>query len=296
VASVRAFQGSFLDYGDRRVWVIAWPPQTRPALLDDQIIKGSQATADRGVLEGGAIAVSAQIASEHHVGVGGTLVIPTPTGPVPFRITATTTNFGWSPGAILMSSRDYARAWGSSAPSALGITLEPETHAASAEAAIRRELGGSSGLEVLSARTREATIDRSASEGLGQLGEIAALLVAAAILAMAAALGSSIWQRRVTLAELRLEGAAGRQLRLVLLIESALMLTIGCLTGAIAGIYGQVVIDSYLKHVTGFPVASPATGVRPFEIFAFVIAAVLVIVSFPGWRASRAPATLALNE
>ena len=34
------------------------------------------------------------------------------------------------------------------------------------------------------------------------------------------------------------------------------MLGAGCVTGAMAGIYGQVVIDGYLKHVTGFPVAS----------------------------------------
>jgi predicted lysophospholipase L1 biosynthesis ABC-type transport system permease subunit len=195
-----------------------------------------------------------------------------------------------------MSSNDWAHAWGSSAPSALGVDVKPGANITTVRAAIQRTLGPDSGLEVLSAKDREATIDSSASEGLGQLGEIATLLVIAAILAMAAALGSSIWQRRITLAEMRLEGAPRRQLQLVLLTESALLLAAGCMTGAIAGVYGQVVIDSYLKHVTGFPVASAATGVRPVEIFALVIAAVLVIVAPPGWRASRVAGTLALNE
>ncbi|HEY5262197.1 MAG TPA: FtsX-like permease family protein, partial [Solirubrobacteraceae bacterium] len=220
----------------------------------------------------------------------------TPTGDVRFRIAATTTNFGWSPGAILMSTSDYARAWGSSAPSALGVHLANGANVDTVREAIVRALGPTSGLEVLTAKTREAAIDTSASEGLGQLGEISTLLVIAAIVAMAAALGSSIWQRRVSLAELRLEGAPRRQLQLVLLVESAIMLSAGCLTGAIAGVYGQLVIDGYLKHVTGFPVASVATGQRPIEIFALVIAAVLAIVSLPGWFASRVPATLALNE
>jgi putative ABC transport system permease protein len=120
--------------------------------------------------------------------------------------------------------------------------------------------------------------------------------VAAAILAMAAALGSSIWGRRASLSEMLLEGASRRQLRLVLLVESALMLSVGCLTGAILGVYGQAVIDSYLKHVTGFPVAGVATGQRPIEIFVLVLALVLAIVTIPGWRASRVPATFALNE
>ena len=62
--------------------------------------------------------------------------------------------------------------------------------------AIERSWGPNSGLEVLTAKAREARIDSSASEGLGQTREISTLLLLAAILAMAAALGSSIWQRR----------------------------------------------------------------------------------------------------
>ena len=222
--------------------------------------------------------------------------VPTPTGERAFRIEATTTNFGWSPGAIVMSATDYERDWASAAPSALGIQLRAGTNPTAVRPAVQLSLGNDSGLEVLTSTRRRAVIDSSASEGLGQLGEIATLLVAAAILAMAAALGSSIWQQRATLAELRLEGAARRQIQLILLVESLLMLGAGCLTGAVAGIYGQVVIDGYLKHVTGFPVAGVATGVRPVEIFALVVGAVLVIVSLPGWFASRVPPALALNE
>jgi putative ABC transport system permease protein len=296
VAGIHAFQGSFLDFGNRRVWVIAWPMNTRLELLNNQIIHGEETGAVASLHEGGSITISDQIAAEHHVGVGDILALPTPTGTMRFRVAATTTNFGWSPGAILMNTNDYTRAWASSAPSALGVDLKAAADAAVVRGAIEHELGAGSGLEVLTAKARETAIDTSASEGLGQLGEISTLLVAAAILAMAAALVSSIWQSRVSLAEQCLEGAPRHQLRLVLLVESALMLSAGCLTGAVAGIYGQVVIDSYLKNVTGFPVASVATGQRPIEIFALVIATVLVIVALPGWRASRIPATFALNE
>ena len=61
----------------------------------------------------------------------------------------------------------------------------------------------------------------------------------------------------MSLATLRLSGVAPRRLRLILLVESALMLGAGCVTGAVAGIYGQVVIDGYLAHVTGFPRRQP---------------------------------------
>ena len=162
--------------------------------------------------------------------------------------------------------------------------------------AIAATLGRSSGLEVLSAGERAASINGSASEGLGQLGDIATLLLLAAILAMLAALGSSIWQRRVSLAAMRLEGAKPSRLRRLLLVETILMLTAGCLTGAVAGVYGEFVIDGYLRHVTGFPVATGAIGRRPLEIFLLVIVSVLLIAVLPGWAASRVPPGLALEE
>jgi putative ABC transport system permease protein len=295
VASVHTFQGSYLDYANRRIWIIAWPPQTPLNLLDGQLTAGSSSTALTRIRHGGWITVSQQIADEHRARIGDTLTLPTPTGNVAFKIAATTTNFGWSPGAILMSTTDYHRSWATSAPTALGVDLTSGTNARSVRDAILRALGPHNGLEVLTAEARAAKIDASASEGLSKLSEISTLLLLAAILAIAAALTSAIWQRRASLAGLRLSGAAPHRLRRVLLTEAILMLAAACLTGAAAGVYGQLIIDSYLRHVTGFPVAAIAASWRPLEIFAVVIVAVLVIVSLPAWLASRAPPRLALE-
>ncbi len=325
VASVRAFQGGSSTWGDRRVWVIARPPGGDRQVLESQISGGNAGVAIARLGEGGWIAVSRQIAEEHHVGVGGTLTLPTPSGQARFRIAATTTNLAWSPGAIFMDTADYSRLWKSSAPTALGVEVAGGAGAAEAggasasssagaaggvgaadgaspagvagvRRAIERVLGPASGLEVSTANEREASIDALTSEGLGQLGEISTLLVIAAILALAAALTSAIWQRRVSLAALRLSGVRGNRLRLILGIESALILGAGCLTGAVAGVYGQAIIDDYLAHITGFPVASLGASLRPLEIFALVIVVVLAIVAVPSWIASRVSPILALNE
>ena len=55
-------------------------------------------------------------------------------------------------------------------------------------------------------------------------------------------------------------------------------------------------MDALVEVVTGFPVARVATGARPFEIFALVLAAAFAIVAVPGWLASRVPPALALEE
>jgi putative ABC transport system permease protein len=296
VRRVQSFQGSFLDIGDRRVWVIAWPGAVRAGLLEDQLVGGNTAEAIERLRGTGWVAVSRQIASSAGARLGGLLRIPTPSGPGALRIAATTTNFGWSPGAIVINTADYGRLWHSTAPTALGVDVSRGTSVAGVSASIKRSLGSSSGLEVLSARQRAASINSSASEGLGQLGDIATLLLLGAILAMLAALGSSIWQRRVSLAALRLEGARPSRLRRLLFVEIFLMLAAGCLTGAVAGVYGEFVIDAYLRHVTGFPVAGGAVGLRPLEIFLLVIASVLLAAALPGWVASRVPPGLALEE
>jgi putative ABC transport system permease protein len=296
VASVRAFQGGFLELGNRRVWIIARPPGANRAVLASQTVQGDATLATRRVGEGGWMTLSRQLAEQRHVGVGDSYVLPTPSGDARLRIAAVTTNLAWSPGVIFLSTADYSRYWASAAPSALGIRLRPGASPTRVRAAIAGTLGASSGLTVVTAQTRERRIDTLTSEGLGRLGEISTLLVIAAILAMAAALGSSIWQRRQALAGLRLTGVKPSRLRRVMLVESLLMLGAGCLTGALAGIYGEQVIDGYLKRVTAFPVAGLVVGRRPLEILAIVLVAALAIAAAPLWFASRVSPTLALES
>jgi putative ABC transport system permease protein len=296
VASVESFQGTFMTLGPRRVWVIARPPGGARSVLATQTIEGTPGTADARLAEGGWIAVSQQIASEQHTHVGGTLTLPTPSGGVRYRVAALTSNLAWSPGVVFMSSGDFTRAWDLAAPSALAVHPAPGASVERVRAEIVRALGPTSGLEVASAHTREAQIDALTSEGLSQLGLISTLLSLTAIVALAAALASSIIQRRGGLAGLRLAGAQPARLRRILLVEASLMLGAGCATGAIAGVYGQFVIDAYLRHVTGFPVAGAGTSARPLGVLALVLAAALAIVAIPAWLASRVSPALALAE
>jgi putative ABC transport system permease protein len=314
VAGVQSFQGGFVQLDTRqdtpsgtrpggqeqadgrRVWLLARPAAAERELLRGQVVAGNLASAAQRLDEGGWIAVSAQIAEAAHVGVGGTLLLPTPSGGVPMRVAATTTNLAWSPGAILMNEADYGRLWATAAPTALDVRLSAGADATRVLARVRAALGPSSGLRATSARAREASIDALIGEGLSRLQEISTLLLLAATIAMAAALSSAIWQRRVSLATLRLSGVRPARIRTILVVESALMLGAGCITGVLAGLYGQLAIDAYLRHVTGFPVASLSASPRPVEILALVIAAVLAIVALPAWLASRVSPTLALNE
>jgi putative ABC transport system permease protein len=296
VKSVTALSGGLLDLGKRRVWVLAWPSTSPLAFLEGQIIKGERSTVVERLRRGGWATVSQQVASEHHVGVGGTVTLPTPSGEVPFRVAALTTNFGWSPGAVVIGTADYARAWQTMKPTALAINTQPQADPQVVRREIESALGPHSGLEVLSAQARETKMVGSVREGLGQLATISTLLVLASILAMAAALASAVWQRRVSLAALKLSGVREARLRRLLLLESALMLSVGAVAGAAWGIYGQVALDGYLKITTGFPVERLGASLRPVEVLIVVLVASLVISAIPTWFTARVSAGVALEE
>jgi putative ABC transport system permease protein len=296
VAGVRTFQGGFIALDGRRAWILARPPGGAREVFGSQIVQGSATVSQRRLAEGGWAVVSRQIAEALRVQIGGTLTLPTPTGPAHLRLAATTTNLAWSPGVIFIGAADYRRLFASALPTALAVVLRTGTDPTAVNKAIERTLGPNSGLSSTTARARQASIDSLTGEGLDQLRQISLILLVAAILAMAAALTSAIWSRRAALAGLRLAGVRPGRLRQILLCESALMLSAGCVTGALAGVYGQLTIDGYLQNVTGFPVANLGASLRPPEIFALVLALVLAIVAIPGYLASRVSPTLAFNE
>jgi putative ABC transport system permease protein len=214
---------------------------------------------------------------------------------VSYRVAATTTNLGWTSGALVLNSADYRRAWGTSDPSALEVDVRPGVAPVTVKRAIQRALGPASPLQVQTSTQRASTADVLAREGLGRLGQIALLLIIAAGLAMAAAMGAAIWQRRSLLASLRIQSFSPRQLQGVLLYESGLVLGVGCLVGAIAGIYGHLLGDRYLKLSTGFPAAFTLQGFQALEVIVLVGVAALVVLAVPGYLAARVPPGLALE-
>jgi putative ABC transport system permease protein len=200
---------------------------------------------------------------------------------------------------MIVGATDYRRAWATAAPTALEVDLTPGADRAAVQRGVTAVVGGgpgSGGLVVQTADERAAGINASARQGLARLGQISALLLIAAVLAMAAAMGAAIWQRRASLAALRIQSFSPRQLWRVLLLETSVVLGAGCLTGALVGIYGQVVIDRYLRSVTGFPVASTLAGWSTVEIVALVVVAALAVVAIPGWFAARVPPQLGLQD
>jgi putative ABC transport system permease protein len=210
--------------------------------------------------------------------------------PTSFRIAALSTNMGWPPGAIVLNADDYERAWGSSDISALLARLAPGTTAADGKRALGAALGKNSGLAVETAKERLDEQERSSRAALARLGQIAAMVLISAVIAMATAMGGMVWQRRAFLASVKVEGYNTTQMWKALLLEASVLIGVGCVLGAGFGLLGQGLLSRALTSVTGFPVVySPAVWSALITCVVVTSAAVAIVALFGQRAASVAP-------
>jgi putative ABC transport system permease protein len=295
VRAVRVYRGGLLDWGERRVWVIAPPSQATPLLPPSQILEGSVATATVHLRAGGWAVFAQALAEEHHLHIGDTVTLPTPV-PTRVRVAALSTNIGWAPGAVIINASDYARAWGATDASAYNVLLDPGTTPAQAAREITRALGASSGLSAQTAAAHSDEQNALSRQGLQRLTQIATLILAVAVLAMAAAIGSMVSQRRPRLAKLKLEGFSRTELWRTILLESLLLLGTGCLTGALFGLYGQQLLDRALANVIGFPVVHGVAALGALASVLLVSTAAVVMLAIPGYLAAGVSPAVALQD
>ncbi len=288
VRRLGSYRGSFLDWGERRLWVIAPASDVEDPVPAAQVVSGNPSLASARVRRGGWAVISRALAAEQHLHVGQLFTLPSPR-PVSLRIAALTTNLGWPPGAIILSSSGYARAWASGAPSAYEIQTTPGASVATVRELVRRALQPEAGLAVETSAERERRHYAVAAQGLSRLTQIRLLVLIAAMLAVVGAIGSMIWQRRELIASLKCHGFREGVLWRWLLCEAAVLLTAGCSIGAVFGLYAQLLGSHFLASVTGFPIVFSIEGIAAISSFALVSVIALAMLVIPGYLVVRVP-------
>lgn len=286
VRAVGVYHAGFLEYGGRRVWVLAPPSTASSSLPPSQLVSGNLEQAKERLREGGWAIISKTLATEHHLHIGQTFILPSPHESM-FRVAALTTNLGWPPGAIILNGQDYERAWGSSYASAYNVMLAPGAVPAQVRREIRGQLGPRPGLVVQTAQQHEQSQRAASRKGLGRLTQIALLVLIAAVLALTTSMGTLVWQRRRRFARMKVQGYESNTLWLALIFESVLLLGAGCLIGSLFGIYSEILQSHALATVTGFPIVISVQVLAAFGSFALVTTVAAVIVAIPGYRVAH---------
>jgi putative ABC transport system permease protein len=286
VAAVGLYRGSFLDWGSHRLWVLAPPASTPQPIPPGQIVSGNPTLAAMRVRRGGWAVLSQVLVAEHHLHIGQTFVLPSPRSTT-LRVAAISNNLGWSSGSIIMSTSDYARAWESEDPSAYEIQVKPNTPSGVMLSEVRRTLGPDTGLVVETAGERQRRHYALAAQGLSRLTQIRLLVLIAAVLAVAAAMSSMVWQRRDLIAFMKVDGYRRGVLLRWLLCESAVLLVAGCSIGAAVGLYGEFLGSRFLASVTGFPVIYSLQALSALFSFVLVSLVAVAMTAVPGYLVAR---------
>jgi putative ABC transport system permease protein len=286
VTAVHAHQGGFLDLGAHRLWIRAVPPESGAMILSSQLLQGDLRTATGRLRGEGWMAVSGGFAAEHDLHVGEGFSLPTPSGRANLRVAAITTNIGWPSGTITLNTRDYARYWQSTTPTALSLSLRPGVGAAAGRDAVRAALASQPGLLVQTSRERIAEVEHTVHQGLSTLSAIATLLLVTAALALAAALSTAIYQRRARLASLKEQGFDTLQLWRGVLLESAIVLGVGCIDGVVFGVYAHLLADRYLRAIAGFPAPFGLGGAQVALTLLVLLGVALTVIALPGYSAA----------
>ncbi len=289
VGQVSVYRGSFLDWGDHRLWVLAPSGNLSHPIPSTQVVGGDPVLATERVRQGGWAVLSQALAAERGLRVGQTFTLPAPR-PLRLRVAALTTNLGWAPGALILSAATYAQGWQSNAPTAYAIQT---TGGASAEVVrdrVRRAIAAVPGLVVETSTERDRRRFAITKQGLSRLTQIRLLVLIAAILAVIGSMGAMIWQRRDLIAFIKVQGYEEGTLRRWLLCEAGILLAVGCLIGAVFGLYAQLLGSRFLATVTGFPTVYNVEVFAAITSFMLVSVIAFAAVALPGYLVVRVPA------
>jgi putative ABC transport system permease protein len=248
---VLAWQDSFLDLPNRRVWVLGVPRRTLAQIAQSQLIEGSLATADARLREGGWAALSQPIAREKHLQLGQRFTLPTPSGNTTLRLAATIGNYGWLPGAIVINGAEHERLWQSHEATQLAVSFKPGVRLAQGTAATKHTLPARAALAVKTSGERRAEVSAVLGSTLSRLNETTLIVLVVTIASVLALMLSAVAQRRGRLSSLISMGMDFRQLSRLVFYETGTPLILGCLTGTLIGLIGQDLIDGWLSHTTG---------------------------------------------
>ena len=190
-----------------------------------------------------------------------------------------------------MNSSDYRHAWATSEVSALEVTTRPGANAPAVQHAAQRLLGGDAALTVETSAERSAKADTLAREGLSRMSQITLLLMIAAGLAMAAAMGAGIWQRRSSLASLRINSFSPSQLRR----RARVRVGAGAADGRSRPARLPVLRASSDRPVPEahhwLPVPFAVEGVHTVQTILLIVIGAMLVLTIPGYVASRSAAS-----
>jgi putative ABC transport system permease protein len=288
VFSVDPFRKIYIDYHGRRILLLILDIKRRMAYSPFSLAQGKRDDMARLLPNQNYITVNEAVASQEHLKPGDTMVIPTPVGPVAFKIAVVTVDYSSDSGSILMDLHTYQKYWKEYLADSFSVRVSKKDQLGSVRDEIAKRFGKERQLFVLPSREFRNEIRKIIDQGFAVNQAINIITMTIACFGIIVTLLASVLERTREIGILRSIGMYRSQVSRVVVIESMLLGIIGGTLGVGAGIIiGWMSLEGFLKGDYG---ASMRYHIHIISLFwAIALSTVLAALAglYPAQRAAK---------
>jgi putative ABC transport system permease protein len=248
VLSADPFRKIFIDYHGRRILLLTLDIKRRLAYSPFKFAVGTREDMMRLLPDRNYIAVNETIASRERLKPGDSMVLPTPEGPVEFKVAVVNVDYSSDSGSILMDMNTYHRYWKESLADSFSVRVTQKSSVDSVRDELARRFGNDRHLFVLPAREFKDEIRKIIDQAFAMNHAINIITMTIACFGIIVTLLASVLERTREIGILRAIGMLRSQVSSIIVIESMLLGIIGGVLGAGAGIIiGWISLEGFLK-------------------------------------------------
>ncbi len=248
VLSADPFRKIYIDYHGRRILLLALDIARRIKYSPFIVAKGSREDMARLLPDQNYIAMNEALASQEHVKPGDSILLPTPGGPVEFKVAVINVDYSSDSGSILMDMHTYHRYWKEYLADSFSVRVKNKEQVSAVRDEIARRFGNDRELFVLPAREFRSEIRKVVDQGFAVNRAVNVITMMIACLGIIVTLLASVLERTREIGILRSIGMLKSQVSRVVIIESMLLGLVGGALGVGAGmIIGWMSLEGFLR-------------------------------------------------
>lgn len=288
VLSADPYRKTYVEYGKSRILLQAMDIPLRLSYTDFFIAQGSREEIVKLLPGQNAVAISEGLAMKYHLKPGDSVTLPTPKGPIAFRVIAVVEDFTSDAGSVFLDIRTFQRHWDDRLVDSISVRTTSKEAIPEVVRAIEKTVGSERKLFVLSLQEWKQRLFKILDDFFDIQSAITVLTLTIACFGIIVTLFASVLERTREIGVLRSIGMLRKQVFRVVLIESMLLGIVGGILGCIGGIaIGWSTLEGFFRADYG-----PSTAYYlPYSAILWALLISVTVSAFsgiyPAWQAAK---------
>jgi putative ABC transport system permease protein len=235
VLDVDALRSRSIPYQDRQVVLNIADLDVFARHTEYPFLEGEHDAIFAEVTSQDSVIVSENFRYRFAVQRGDRITLPTPEGPVAFRIAGVSLDYSSDQGTIVMHWGAFRQYWSEHVVDTIGVYVKPGVSREAVAAEIKQRFGRSLRLFIFSNQAFKEEIYRLIDQSFAITYALEIIAIAVGIMGIVTALYTSVLERQRETSVLRALGAFRGQIRKIIMLESGLLGLLGVGVGILCG-------------------------------------------------------------